>query len=284
MAGFRGYRSLGDAALAGQMHTAHFRKVPSQASAAGQWVDLSMASGNPKPNYYASSPLAAATLPAFEGIFHGDAKSPATKHLSEISLCSPSAGFVGTFVLLDYLLYYPFVDFDDTDVQTMDNTVTLPRYTDGEGVRAMLVAVAPTVGGGAFTYDYVDHDGAAQTSPVITCNSTADAIATVPTSQQAGAVTRGPLLLPMASTSRGIRSITSFTNTTPNGGLCAIVLVKEIARATIREINVADERSYIREIPGAPRIVDGAYLNLVVNCTSTVAAATLAGRASFIWN
>lgn len=283
MSGFRGFRALGDAALAGQTHTAHFRKVPSQASAAGQWVDLSMAAGNPPPNYYASAPLVAATLDGMRGIFHGADKSPASMYLSELALCSPTTGFVGTFQLLDYLLYYPFVDLDDTDVQTMDNTVALPRYANGEGVRAMMVAVAPTIGGGSFTYSYTDQDGNPQTSGVISCNTTADAIATVPTSQQ-GAVAGGRLFLPMNSGSTGIRSITSMQMVVPNGGLCAIVLVQPLALATIREVSVPDERSYITEIPGPPRIIDGAYLNLAVNCAATVAAGQLTGRASFIWN
>lgn len=283
MSGFRGYRALGDAYLAGQTHTAHFRKVPSQASVAGQWVDLSMAAGNPLPNYYASTPLAAATLDGTRGIFHGADKSPASMYLSDLALCSPTAGFVGAFQLLDYLLYYPFVDLDDTDVQTMDNTVALPRYADGANVRAMMVAVAPTTGGGSFTYDYIDQDGNSQTSAVISCNTTADAIATVPTSQQ-GTVACGQLFLPLNSGDTGIRAVTSVQMVVPNGGLCAIVLVKPLALATIREINVPDERSYITEIPGPPCILDGAYLNLAMNCAATVAAGQLTGRASFIWN
>jgi len=34
-------------------------------------------------------------LDGFDGIFHGDDKSPATKHLTDIGLVSPTAGFVG---------------------------------------------------------------------------------------------------------------------------------------------------------------------------------------------
>lgn len=283
MTGFRNFGALGAAYLAGQSHTAHFRKVPSQASAAGQWVDLSMASGNPVPNYYASSPLEAAVLDGDRGIFHGDDKSPSAMHLTDLTLCTPSAAFVGAYQLLDYLLYYPFVDLDDTEEQVMVNAVTLPRYTDGAGVRAMMVALAPTVGGGSFSYTYINQSGNTATSPVISCNTTADAIATVPTSQQ-GTAAGGLLFLPLASGDTGIRSITSLQMIAPNGGLCALVLVKPLCAATIREISVPDERSYVHEIPGMPRIYDGAYLNLVVNCASTVAAARLAGRISFVWN
>lgn len=283
MSGFANVRALVDAMVAGQVHKAHFRKVPSQASVAGQWVDLSMAAGNPQPNYYASTPQTAAVLDGFRGIFHGDAKAPASKHLVELALCSPTAGLVGAFHLLDYLLYYPFCDFDDTTQQDMDNTTTLPRYTSGEGVRAMMVTLAPTTGGGSFTYSYIDSKGVSRTSPTIFCNTATDSIATVPTSRQ-GAAPAGTLFLPMDPLSTGIQQITSLQMLVPNGGLCAIVLVKPIATATIREINTADERSYVYELPSAPRIYDGAYLNLIVNCAASVAAGILVGRATFVWN
>jgi hypothetical protein len=283
VSGFRSYGALGEAARAGQIHTAHFRKVPSQASVAGQWVDLSMAAGNPQPNYYPTAPLEAAVLSGMRGILHGDDKAPASMHVLDMVLCSPTAGFVGTYQLLDYLLYYPFVDLDDTAPQVMINDVPLPRYVDGEGVRAMLVTTAPTLGGGSFTYDYINQDGAAKTSPAITCNTTADSIATICTSQQATAA-GGALFLPMATGDTGIREISGVTMLAPNGGLAALVLVRPLCSARISEVSVPSERVYLTEQPNAPRVEDGAYLGLVVNCAATVAAGTLAGRITFVWN
>lgn len=280
--GFSNFGSLKEAVDAGKVHTAHFRKVPSQASVAGGWVDLSMAAGNPLPNYYASSPLEAAVLNGFRGIFHGDAKTPATKHFFDIALCTPTAALVGSYQLLDYLLYYPFVDLDDPAAQAMTNLVTLPRYADGEGVRAMLVALAPTIGGGSFTYSYVNSQGQAKSSPVISCNTSADSIATLVTSRQ-GTIAGGTVFLPLATGDTGIRQITGLQMLVPNGGLGALVLVKPLAGATVREVNVPDERNYMNEIPCAPQIEDGAYLNLIVNCAGSVAAGTVAGRATFVW-
>lgn len=85
-----------------------------------------------------------------------------------MALATPTAGLVGAYKLLDYVAYYPFVDGDSTNKQAMDNAVTLPRYTNGDGVLAMMVATAPTTGAGVFTYSYVDSDGNPQTSPTIT--------------------------------------------------------------------------------------------------------------------
>jgi len=284
MAGFRSVREYATAKTDGHVHTCSLRKVPSQASVAGWCVDLSMAAGNPKPQYYASSPLIAAVLDGFSGIFHGDAKSPAKKALSDVALCTPTAGLVGRYILLDYLLYYPFVDLDDTDPQTMDNTTTLPRYADGYGVEAIMVCVAPTIGGGAFTYDYIDQDGNSKTSPVISFNTTATNIASLMTSQQAVA-SGGRIFLPKADGSTGIRSIVSTTLTSVSGGLASIVLVKPLASFAVREINVPAEVSYLSmRFPGPPVIEDGAYLNLIANCAGSVAAGTLTGFLTFTWN
>lgn len=283
MAGFRNIGELATAMNNGQRSTCSLRKVPSQASTAGWWVDLSMASGNPPPDYYANTPLLASERTALRGIFHGDDKSPATKHLIQGVLCTPTAGLVGRYMLLDYLLYYPFVDLDDGDAQVLDNSTTLARYTTGDGVRAMLVAVAPTTGSGQFTFDYINQAGVAKTSPTQFCSVASANIASIITSEQ-GTAAGGELFLKLAEGDTGIRSITSFTNSVLNGGLAALVLVKPLAGFVIYEASMPSEKSWIQQAAGAPRIYDGAYLGLVMNCAATVAAGTLAGRFEFAWN
>lgn len=280
--GFRNVKAYVDAQLRGQTHFCSFRKVPSQASVAGWWVDLSMAAGNPPPNYYASEPLVAATLDGFRGVFHGDAKAPATKHLTSLGLVTPTAGLVGRYMLLDYLLYYPFVDGDDADLQVMVNDVALPRYADGEGVQVMAVAVAPTTGGGVFTFDYVNQAGVARTSPPQGCSSAAASIASLVTSSPANANSNGPFLT-LAAGDTGVRSITSVQFSVLNGGLVALVLVKPLADSAVREINTTRELSFVDGRVAPPRVHDGGYLNFIMNCAATVAAGTLAGFANFAW-
>jgi hypothetical protein len=280
-----GFVSVGDyvaAREAGRVVASSFRKVPSQASVAQWWVDLSMAAGNPPPNYYASAPLVAASLDGMRGLYHGDAVGPAEKFLAELVLASPSAGLVGRYLLADYLLYYPFVDLDDGDAQSFDNTVTLGRYTDGDGVMAILVAAAPTVGGGSFQFDYINQDGDAATSPVQSCSAAPANIASIVTSEP-GTAAGGLPFLRLASGDTGIRRITSWTNLVLNGGLGAIALVKPLADITVREVGTAVETSLVNAMAGCPRIHDGAYLNLLVQCAASVAAGQLAGRAVFAW-
>lgn len=280
---FRTIRRLADAQNDGRMSFCSFRKVPSQASVAGWWVDLSMAAGNPPPNFYASAPLVAATLDSFRGIFHGDAKAPSSTYLTSIGLTTPTAALVGAYRLFDYLVYYPFVDLDDTDAQTMDNTIVLPRYADGAGVRAIMVCVAPTTGGGSFTFDYVNQDGNVATAPTQSCSVASASIASVITSEQA-TVAGGNLMMRLAGGDTGMRSLVSWTNIVPNGGLASIVLVRPLASLAIREINTTTELEYVREMSGMPTILDGAYLHLMMNCAATVAAGQLSGYASFVWD
>jgi len=281
--GFANVRVYVDAILGGREHFCSFRKIPSQATTAGWWADLSMAAGNPLPNYYASEPLVAATLDGMRGIWHGVDQAPAQKHLTQIGVVTPTAGMVGQYMLMDYLLYYPFIDGDDADTQPLDNTVTLPRYADGEGVMAMAVAVAPTTGGGTFTFDYINQAGVAKTSPVQGCSTSVSNIATLITSQPAVANGCGPFLK-LADGDTGIRSIQSVQMVALNGGLMALVLVRPLADTAIREINTTKEVVYVSRRPGPPRILDGAYLNMIVNCAGSIAAGQLAGFAKFAWN
>lgn len=282
--GFRNFSEYADSlANNGKVHSCTFRKVPSQATTANIWADLSMAGGNPSPNYYVGSVLAATVFEGHRGIFHGYDKSPSSKYLVELGLTSPTAGFVGQYKLLDYVMFYPFIDMDSADEQVMDNTTTLPRYTDGAGLQVMAVAVTPSVGSGTFSFTYYNQYGLLKTSPVQTCNTTAANIATLITSQPAAAVTHGPFLR-LADGDFGVRSIVSLTNVTLNGGLIALVLVRPICDSVIREVNTTRELCFPQFNSVPPRIVDGAYLNLIVLPAATIAAGTLLGQAKFIWN
>jgi hypothetical protein len=284
VSGFGGVRDYVRAHEEGRQSFCSFRKVPSQASVAGWWVDLSMAAGNPKPNYYASEPLVAATLPGFGGMLHGDDKAPGRKFMTEWSLCTPTAGLVGQYKLLDYLLYYPFIDGDDLDAQVLDNTVELPRYQDGDGVRVMAVAVAPSTGGGRLEFDYIDHEGNLRTSPVNFLSVAAANIASLLSTEPATAGAGGPFLA-LASGSTGLRRIVEVRNIVANGGLFALVLVKPLADHAVREIGTPSVRRFaIEEGFLLPQIEDDAYLNPIMNCAATVAAGQVSGSARFLWS
>jgi hypothetical protein len=280
-----GFATVGELVVAmegGAFQQASIRKVPSQATVAGMFVDLSMAPGNPKPQYYAAEPFVAATLEGFEGIYHGGDKDPEQMYVQEVNLTTPTAGLVGRYMLMDYLLFYPFIELDNLDAQTMDNTVTLPRYEDGAGVRVMMVAQAPTTGLEVFTFEYVNQDGVTKTSPTQICSSASVGISSICTSQPATVAGQGPFLT-LADGDSGVRQINSVTFSVGGGGLAAFVLVRPLTGLQIFEINTPSEMSAVTMRAGMPRVRDGAYLGLVMQCAATVAAGTLAGRVNYVW-
>lgn len=284
MAGFKNIRTYVDAKENGAYHITGFRKVPSQATTAGNWCDLSMASGNPVPNYYAASPLEAATLDYEKGIWHGTACSPAQKHLRSITIMTSTANAVPSYwYLMDYLLYYPFIDMDAVgETQEMVNTVTLPRYTDGAGVRMMAVNVAPTVGGGQFFVTYTNQAGVAgRVTPTHFCSAATNIATLTATTQEAGGFMP---FISLQDGDTGVRSVQSVTFTVANGGLMALVLVHPLRNISIRDINAPTEKEGVREIPDTPRIYDGAYLNLIgMTTTGSIASGLIAGYAEFVW-
>lgn len=283
MPGFSQSSTYVDAKLAGKTTTATFRKNPSQASIANWWFDLSMTSGTPPPNYYAATPLKAAVLNPLRGIFHGDAVSPEAMFLERMLLLSANTEFLGEFRLLDYLLYYPTIDLDETGIQEMDNTVTLPRYADGDGVMAMFVCQAPTVApGGQGVFTYVDADGVTQTSPMFQLSTTLASIGLLLTTEPAVALTMGPFLA-LAGNCKGIRSVTSLTMYTPCGGLGALVLVRPLDALQLIEVGTPVEKTYFDRANGPPRIYDGAYLNLIACCAGSIATRAMVGSLSTVW-
>lgn len=254
------------------------RKVPNLASSARTWVDLSMAPGQPKAQYYASDPLAAAVLDGRKGIWHGEDQSPAEKSLASMCLMTGTS-IIAAYSLLDYLMYYPYIDGSTLDEQVLDNTVTLPRYEDGDGVQVMVVSLVATNGGGGFTMNYTNQDGEAKTSQYNGALSGAAQAGTLVCS--GGSVGRQFMFLAAGDT--GVRSIESVTMFTEVGGLMAFVLVKPILQSAFRELGTATETELFTHRAKTPRILDGAYLNLATNVFGTVAGMTIAGFAETYW-
>lgn len=281
--GFGSIKALVEAVnVSGAFQTSSFRKLYQQATTAGVWFDLSMSPGNPVNNFYASTPLEAARLDGREGIYHGEAVTPSTKHLLKTMVRSSSGTPLPlTLRLLDYLVYYPFIDMDSTDVQTLDNAVTLPRYTDGKGVQAFLVAQGSYVGGQSFTISYTNEQGVSGRSSTVTSNTGTTTGSLVTSGTGAGQF--GPFF-PLQSGDRGIRSVESIQFAASNGGIAALVLCQPIAQTMIREVTAPAEKEYSNDAAAYPRIVDGAYLNFIGLAAGSMSGVAVDGLADFAWN
>lgn len=264
----------------GQAHSATFRKTTAVVTTAGVWFDGSMASGHPVTNFYASTPLAAATLLAREGIQHGSNQSPSQKYLKRVTaMCSVARV---NLLFMDNLLYYPFIDGDSTDEQTFDNTVTLPRYTSGTNVKAYVVAQGTYTGGAKFYINYTNQNGVAGRISQ-TCKSNVST--TVGTLISSG-VADGTFgwNIPLMNGDTGIRSVQSFTFVTTNGGIFALVLARELGALTIREADVPAEKDFLLDTGlSMPEINDGAFLNYLILPSASIAAAPIYGSIQTVW-
>lgn len=281
--GFARVSEFARSQVEGRWSSATIRKAPTNASTAGRWVDLSSSPNIPVPNYFASSPLVAATLDQEKGILHGLNRAPAETYMQEWSMVTPSANALGDYRLLDYVLYYPFVEGDNADEQVMDNTVPLPRYADGIGLQIMPVVQAPMAGGGQFSLKYINENDVERTTPLYNFNVVASNIAEIPTSEQANLAGGNPFV-PLVGGDRGVKRIVSITVPTAAGGLLALVLVQPLASLALREINTPAEMRWVERRAGTPRIFDGAYLGMVVNCAGSLAGTSIVGRMDFVWS
>lgn len=284
--GFVSYKALTDSDDEGKRFFSFIHKSGHTAAAAGyRYIDLSMAAGTPKYNAYAGDATAFTPLSGVgnSGIYCGGDVSPYSKHLSKLGIQSMSANSApAEYWLCDYLGFYALVDMDSTDQQDMDNTLSLTRYTSGEGVRIMLVSTTPQTASVRVDISYTNQDGVsgrvastytfANNTGVITCGVAAG-----------GALSTQQWFAPLADGDSGVRSIESVTCLGSAGGFCAAVLVRPLAFIQQREVNTITEVSYITERPGAPRIYDGAYLNLLAHFGGNAASAVLRGYIETIW-
>ena len=284
--GFRNVAAFAAAENAGQTWYSTWRKSPSQVTTIGIWFDLSMSPGSPVPQYYAASPLIGAPMSYSDeqGLMHGRNVSPSTKHLKSVTVMATTATALPMpMMLCDYLFYYPFIDEGSTDEQLLDNTLTLPRYTDGEGVQMMAVSVAGRTGGQSFTVSYTNSDGVAGRSTGSVAQNSVSVNGSIVTSNRAVANARGPFL-PLQAGDTGVRSIDSITMAGADVGLFTLVLVKPLAQLQLRGIDAPVEVNYLTDFGQLPTIVDDAYLNFLACPAGSLAATALHGDITVVWN
>ena len=127
------------------------------------WQDWAMSSG--KPAYDARIGQSGAFNPVVaqgnDALYFPGIGTGMERRLAMITLnprASNSAQATVQFYLYDLVGTYPLIDGDSTDPQDFDNTRTLPRYADGEGLRLVLVNhVAPAVQNGGQACVMIDY-------------------------------------------------------------------------------------------------------------------------------
>ncbi len=298
MTGFANVRAFVDAANNGQSWISSYRKALSaSATVTGQWFDYSYAGGNPIPNYYASSPLEAATLEADKGIILPSVTGDLFLHrwtaMSASASATSTTNANQALVLMEYLLYYPFVDMDAAgEEQTMAQTASLPD--SGVGVQMMVVAQSPTVGGGRFTITYTDSDGVPHVTESMFCGAAQPAGALVNATGAVGGLTA---FVPLNVGVKGVQRVDSVNFSVANGGLCAVVLVKPLQTMYLREesrrttsgtlesFGDAAEQEAMRTHSGMAKITPGAFIGIIgQGSNGSLASSVLSGTLETVWN
>ena len=240
-----------------------------------------MSSGNPPPKYwFDATPLVAKAIyqTTDGGFYHGDNVYPSKKILrSFTSLTTTSTALPLTIWLCDYLLYYPSIDDGSTSTQIMDNTITLPRYIDGEGVQMMAVTIAGRNGSQQFYVNYTNSEGVSgRTSQIMTQNaiSTIGSITTSAANVQAS----GNPFIGLQSGDSGVRSIDSLTMLNGDIGLMSLILVKPICTTLIRGIDAPVEKDFFLTQNELPIIEDNAFISAVCLPKGSLSATALIGN------
>lgn len=263
MAGINSYDAcLAGISVDGKDQDYQFNKA-SITTVANSIFSLWTANGQPGTGAFGGTPLAArAVTGATTGAMRfTNPTAPDTLHLLSFGALSTVAA--GTLFLLDRLLDYPTIDCTSTSLQTLDNTVTLPRYTTGAGVR-LFAEVTTTLGATpqTMTLTYTNSDGTG--SRVTTLSPTVSAaVARVP---QAG------LFIPLAAGDHaGLRSVQSVQF---GGSMGAGVLNLTLCRPMRAELPLPSasfwqERNLVQHVPRVPRVFDDAALMMMLAAATT---------------
>ncbi len=273
----------------GEGHTSFFHKTTLPTPTAGWMIDLSMGAGTPKYNAYVGSQATATALVGSgnDGIYLGANPPPdKTRYINRVIIQPIGASLVpAVFYLMDYLLFYPLIDGDDTDIQLMDNTVTLPRNVGGDGVRIMLVCTTPMTAAASFTITYTNSDGISGRTATGFVNGVGAQTGYV-VHRNTNTVTSGVTpFVALQGGDKGVRSIESVQLGGAAGGFFCAVLVKPKVTTQTQDLNTSSEL-YTLQQRGAsvPSVENGAYLNWIAGVNGAAAMTPFRGEIDFIWN
>ena len=283
-------RQLVNAEIEGRVRQYEFVKNVNQVTTQGVWYDLTGSSGNPKAKqWFDAAPLTAQQIKQSTdgGIFHGSdvGAEGYEKYLRFMrAACATVTPLPMPLILCDYLLYYPSIEDGNTDPQVMDNTLTLPRYTDGKGVQMMAVTISSRTGGQSFSVNYTNSDGVAGRVTPDVVQNTAAAPGSITTSATATANTSGSPFIPLQLGDSGVRSIQSVTMNGPDTGFFAMVLVKPIAQTVIRGIDAPYDKDFVMFASELEQIYDDAYLSLLALPNGSLTGLAVRGAIKTIYN
>lgn len=263
--------------------TAHFRWTGANVAniTAGRWGEMMTATG--EPGALSQSGTAGAAVACSQSStnalkFTGDVSTD-TRHILSSSLYNVNTNWC-FWLWVDVLLYYPSLVVTGTPT-TLDNTVTLPRYTSGDGVYA-LCAVQTALGAAtpSLTFTY--------TNSTPTGSRTGRALVADANSRPVSAIFQhdggGGPFMPMQSGDTGVSKLDSYViDSGGTTGTVCMYLVKPLFAMPILNASVPMEIDYLTELIGASKILDGACLRPLILTIVGSGAVPQSGHISMGW-
>lgn len=229
-------------------------------SAAGRWHESFTANGIPAAGSFSGTAGVATqmTRSTTGALDVGANVSTDLRSLLSMQLWTASTTMVPAVTMLcDFLMYYPANVVTGT-ATTLNNTATLPRYTDGVGVRCIVATqTAHGAASPALTLNYRDTGDADQAAPFAMTSPVNSAPISLLYAYNASP------FVPMAAGDVGIKRINSYTLASGTTGTVAFVLVKPLAVIPLLAANTASERDFLSQLPSLPRIQDDACLGFI---------------------
>ena len=295
MAGFTGQDDLiNQVSTNGKFYRADWQKstFATTAHTAGMWYSLFRGGGNPP----ADAILGTGTNLAFQALTDATTNATGIQHGGDVGgfkvLLNAAAQTAAAttapcvLMLVDLLGFYPVTSVTTTGAQTLNNTVTLPRYTDGAGVQAFITP--STVMGAATPSISIGYTNSASTvgratPATLPIGNTAAAVTSVVYSGT-GAGKFGPFI-PLQAGDAGIKSVQSISlSASYVSGVLNLVLCRPLLTLPITTLGVTAERDLINQLNSGPRVYDGACLAwLMLAGAATPVAAPLSGHLEFGW-
>ena len=279
---------------AGRFHSQRFIKTGAGQANDTRWQDWAFQAGQPA--YDARIGVANTFTPVSavrnDAIYFPDVPAGMQRMLHRITIrpkASQASQASIDFVLYDLVGYYPLIDGDSTDPQDFDNTLSLPRYADGKGLRLVMVNhVSPGVVSGSMLLEYTDSTGTPQTLDTLVPNN---GINTACCGVNAvGTVSMTNLMLP----TKDVRSVQRITYSIPPGGLHCIYIIKPLAQFkhwhdALLQADTTGSKGAV-EVDFAlkdgwrmPVVQDGAHLAFFYRNNGGNRGTTFFGAADFIW-
>lgn len=273
--GFQSFAAIGRKAAEDTHWQYVYKATTPNPGTLGFCVDLNQSSGIPKYNPFPGSALSATPISGVGnlGVYPGTFVPGRTKHLLRWQMIQTvvANGPPDFLHLCDYLMFYPLIDTDSLDPQTMDNTDSLPRYQTGEGVQIALIIQSPLSTSSAITLTYTNSDGVSGRTSTFNLIAGATIGVCATGSGPLGGAGEATPFFPLASGDKGVRSIESAQMTSGSGGFVLAALVKPLADLAIYEASIPSEKHFGIFGQNLPEIMPEACLNFIVQRGGSVA-------------